>query len=467
MARSASSVMEVRSTGNDTNGGGFVTGASGTDWSQQDAAQYSVTDGVTAGTTTITSATANFGTDVVGNWMYVAGGTGSVVADWYEITGRTNSTTITVDRSTGLTAGTGVTLKIGGAFATIQKALDLWTVSGMNCWVKDTATYTITTGLTWPSGANVGNRRNALRGYSSTRGDTGRPTIQASAGSITMVTMGRSGLSLHNFIIDGDGQSSVKGLAISTTHMEIENVKVMNCTNLGIHHSSSEGIRIWSCELTNITGGAAALSLAGDAIAWDMNIHDNTVPGVAMTGDSNQLLFSRVTDNTGGSTDGIIGSSTVGWGCNIFGCVIAGNGRDGVRMNFSFTTLTFVMMNNIIANNGSAGIRLVTANTGVNFYPTIRHNAFYNNTSGPTVNLETVENTNSNVILTGDPFTNSGSDDYTLNNTSGAGAACRAAGFPGTLVGSASVGYRDIGLYQHQDAGGGGGGPLVGGRLVG
>ena len=64
MALSANTVLEVRNGGSDTNGGGFVTGAAGTDWSQQDAAQYSVTDGVTAGTTTITSATANFGTDV-------------------------------------------------------------------------------------------------------------------------------------------------------------------------------------------------------------------------------------------------------------------------------------------------------------------------------------------------------------------------------------------------------------------
>ena len=83
MAIGAACVWEVRTTGNDTNGGGYAGG--GTDWSQQDSAQYSVTDGVTAGTTTITSATANFGTDVVGNVMYVQGGTGSVTAGWYQI----------------------------------------------------------------------------------------------------------------------------------------------------------------------------------------------------------------------------------------------------------------------------------------------------------------------------------------------------------------------------------------------
>src|ERR1043166_7369624 len=117
MALSANTVFEVRNGGSDTNGGGWVTGSSasgGTDWSQQTAAQYSVTDGVTAGSTVITSATAAFGTDVVGNIIYVQGGTGAVSSGWYQIISRTSSTTITVDRLTGLTSGTGVTLKIGG-----------------------------------------------------------------------------------------------------------------------------------------------------------------------------------------------------------------------------------------------------------------------------------------------------------------------------------------------------------------
>jgi hypothetical protein len=44
MALSSATVLEVRTTGVDTNGGGFVTGATGTDFSQQNAAQYSGTN---------------------------------------------------------------------------------------------------------------------------------------------------------------------------------------------------------------------------------------------------------------------------------------------------------------------------------------------------------------------------------------------------------------------------------------
>ena len=77
MALSASTQIEIRSGGSDTNGGGYVSG--GTDWSLFDSPQYSVTTGTTFGTTTINSSTANFGTDVVGNLISVSGGTGSIV----------------------------------------------------------------------------------------------------------------------------------------------------------------------------------------------------------------------------------------------------------------------------------------------------------------------------------------------------------------------------------------------------
>jgi len=48
VALSAAQILEVRSTGSDANGGGFKAGASGTDYSQQDAAQYALTGLTTA-----------------------------------------------------------------------------------------------------------------------------------------------------------------------------------------------------------------------------------------------------------------------------------------------------------------------------------------------------------------------------------------------------------------------------------
>lgn len=211
MALSAFIIWECRTTGASTNGGGFKSGASGTDWSQQDAAQYSVTDGVTAGTTTITSATANFGTDVVGNIIYVSGGTGSVTAARYEITGRTNSTTITVDRSTGLTAGTGVTLKIGGAVdspVTINSAV----VAGNIIYIKYHASNKYNLASTWTlTGGTVyqTNQPTVWVGYDTTRTvlneDSNQPTIWSNNNALyPSVQLGAYTI-LRNVLVDGIG----------------------------------------------------------------------------------------------------------------------------------------------------------------------------------------------------------------------------------------------------------------------
>lgn len=220
MAIGAACVWEVRTTGNDTNGGGYAGG--GTDWSQQDAAQYSVTDGVTAGTTTITSATANFGTDIVGNVMYVQGGTGSVTAGWYQIISRTNATTIVVDRSTGLTAGTGVTLKIGGAFATPGRLSNLL-ATGNIAWVK-AGTYTITTSTVGPSGPyyQSSNIAAVVEGYNSTRGDRSTTQPELNAGTITNVILWRvigtnAGFSFINLKANGNTQTGVTGFSYDSS----------------------------------------------------------------------------------------------------------------------------------------------------------------------------------------------------------------------------------------------------------
>src|SRR5438105_2455552 len=99
MAISASFVWEVRTTGADTNGGGFKTGATGTDFSQQDAAQASGADlAVDATTNTkITSATHNFVAADVGNLIQISAGTGYTTG-FYEIVS-VASNAATLDRS--------------------------------------------------------------------------------------------------------------------------------------------------------------------------------------------------------------------------------------------------------------------------------------------------------------------------------------------------------------------------------
>ena len=81
MAFSANMIWEFRTTGSANNGGGFVEGATGTDYSQQDAAEIAFTDLVIDGAdnTKITSAAHPFSVAHVGNVINVTGGTGFTV----------------------------------------------------------------------------------------------------------------------------------------------------------------------------------------------------------------------------------------------------------------------------------------------------------------------------------------------------------------------------------------------------
>lgn len=271
MAMSAATVWEVRQGGSDTNGGGFVTGTSGTDWSQQSAPQYAVADGVTAGTTTITSATAAFGADVVGNLIYVQGGTGAVVAGWYQITLRNSATSITVDRSTGLTAGTGVTLHIGGALASPGQAAALLTTSGMHAWVKYSASvYGLTTATAGAAGpaSLASSVACVLEGYDQVRGDrtANRPTLQwqvsPGANTYAITAVGTSRQLVANIRVNGNSQANGSGISVAAARTGAVNCAVANCSQAGtVGYLNTSGAGCVRCQasacVTGFSGGAA------------------------------------------------------------------------------------------------------------------------------------------------------------------------------------------------------------------
>ena len=130
------------------------------------------------------------------------------------------------------------------------------------------------------------------------------------------------------------------------------------------------------------------------------------------------------------------------------GCVAYDNSGSGVALTGTYESA--LMLNNILALNGGYGITFGT--TQRNAAPVWNYNAFYSNTSGARNNVTAGAN---DVTLTGDPFTNGASGDFSLNNTAGAGAACRAAGYPGVFINGLTTGYIDLGAAQHQDSGGG------------
>lgn len=442
MALSLSTVWEVRTVGSDTNGGGFVTGAAGTDYSQQNAAQYALTNGVTNGTTTI--ATVSAAADMVGNIVYVAGGTGAITGGWYQITAQSLGVSITVDRSTGLTAGTGVTLNIGGALASLAQMFTNFSVAGMTAYVKATATYSISTGLT-ANTATTNTTVNRVIGYTTTRTDLGIVTVQATA-AITMLAQSTNGWSLENLIFDGNG-TGTNGIN-STGTLRLSNVVVKNLTGYGITSNSNTTRYFDRVEVTGCGTTGGIVNSQGFIIINECYVHDNTIPGIT-TVDRLVLLNSVVESNSGASSDGLTINTSLSV-ILIAGSVFYNNGRDGVRVTpGGMPGLSPVIVNNIFDSNGGWGINDTTG--PAKQIVIIRANAFRNNTSGQVTPFSMLNA----VTLTGIPFTDAPNGDFTLNNTAGAGAACRAAGSPGSFIGLAALGYRDIGTFQHQDSGSG------------
>ncbi len=466
MALSGLTVWDVRTGGNDTNGGGFVTGASGTDWSQQNSPQYSVTDGVTAGTTTITSATASFGTDVVGNIMYVQGGTGSVTAGWYQIVTRTNATTIVVDRSTGLTAGTGVTLHIGGSLLTIAQAISSTNVVGGNKIYVKSGTYTITTTLTPSTNGNQGVGGFGyclLEGYGSTHGDLGtKPLITTATNSVSILTVSATqgsawvyrNLSMSSTAgTKGDGiisNGSVpqqivfdrclfdgfrRGVNFDhspvwrCTGLSFYNTEIKNCQN-GVVVSAGyfmfgcyiHGNSTFGCGVGATSDGLTAFTHIDTVFYSNGNGFDATTLNVVQGTTIYSFIGCCFTDNTNGLSLGASTSSPAN--IPLFNCAFYNNSGKDITWNDSSDTFVGTIMSASNAANGS-------------------------NTNWPAASI----------TLTGDPFVARTAANYATNNTAGAGAALRAAGFPGvSLVGT---GYVDVGTLQASGGGGGGSTTIV------
>jgi len=414
MALPATTVWEVRTDGNDANGGGFVTGASGTDRSQQAAAQIAYTDLVIGGTTTeLTSAAFPFSAAEVGNILNVTGGTGFTTG-WYQVVS-VAAGVATMDRSVGTGGSTGGTGNLGGAFLTIAQGLTLSTVAGMMVYVRG-GTYNITTAL---SPASLGGAyRTRLVGYATTRGDLGQPIISVTA-AIDGLTPGL-GWTFENLELDGTSVG-LRGVNPTTVHGTLVNCHIHHFVQYGL----SASYEYWSlirCEVDHNNVGIWSNAVGGVMDCW---VHDNTSDGVAVF--TTGRVTGNVIANNGGH--GLI----YNYGGLILNNILYGNGGDGIRatQSYSFNIGAGVCENNILVNNGGYGINQPTAQTHAD-YPWIDYNAFYNNTSGARQNVNASPH---DVTLTGDPFTNAAGDDFTLNNTAGAGAACRGAGFPGTLPG--------------------------------
>jgi hypothetical protein len=461
VAISAACIWEVRSTGAATNGGGFVSTSSGTDYSQQDAAQVSVTDGVANGTTTLTSATAAFTDAHVGNIIYVEGGTGSITAVRKEIISRTNATTIVVDSSTGLTAGTGVTLKIGGAVDGLA-ILVTPIVAGNKVWVRGSLTTAATIALT-DSGTDAAPID--VAGYTTTRGDGGQATITSTNSAATsVVSVTGDHWIFRNLTIDG-ASLSLRGLYFNTVSggNTADNCWFKGATQYGfLNQASSNGITLTRCLATgNGTSGAhAGFGVEGYEVFFDRCVaRDNAGNGFAAVNSWLNMAFCAAHDNTlsGAYIDG---DNT---GVKLLHSTLEGNTLDGLRVADAASMSGAIIRHNVFAGNAGYGARSLTTDYSADtrFRVMVEANAYYNNTLGARSLMPTGTD---DITLTATPFMDAAADDFALNYTLGGGLSARGLalglGLRGTLA-EPSDGLVDAGAVQ--SGGGAGSGTALSG----
>lgn len=430
MPLNAAIVWEVRTTGNDGNGGGFKSTATGTDRSQQDAAQATLTVASVVHTTTtqINVAVGDFTVSAadVGNLLQITGGTAT--AGFYEITvADVGNNRWTLDRSAGTAAQT-VVGAMGGAVASPAK-IGAVVISGHTVYIK-AGTYTMSVNT-----VNVANGKWSLNalvlviGYDTTRawGNTDtKPLLQAS------VALGTMWAGTNNWVYNIAFDAAAKAATAHVNQGAYTRCSFVNNTNPNVTALATH------CTATT----NASTVFTGDCFyceAWA----NTATPFAPSNGTLGHCLSY---DNTGAATDGYVVSSIAS--AHFFNCLAVNNGRDGFRTAASSSRM--ILENCVAEDNAGWGVNSVS-NPSI-----VIRCAFFSNTLGTVTGAATEV---ASITATASVFTNAAAADFSLNNTAGAGADLRAVGYidlsGATFPRGLTTSYLDVGVAQHQDAGGG------------
>ena len=465
-------IWEVRPTvGSDTTAGGcFISTGTGTDYSQQNAAQYSASD-LSVVTTTVTSVSHSFVAADVGNCIHITAGTG-LTTGFYQIVSVMTGTA-TLDRSAG--TGSAGTYYVGGALATPPQANTNATACN-TIWIKATGTYTATSAMTVTiSSSTTPQTPLSFIGYTSTRGDNGQITWTTATSSINLVafTGGDTGTGANNVKFQNirfTTTASTKGYAmVALTSGNAFSIYAINdyfssfvsafygnynvdfcfeglyVINTRITASSSYGV-INSCTTTFF--GSMIDANGADGAIWDS--------GAPYADSSSWAVFHTIFYNNAGNGLNIFNGDTGGDTLPIVivdHCDFSTNTSNGLLTPNTINPSALIS-NSIFDANGGYGVSTSSASSTPPFLS--YSNAFYNNTLGQTQGVTGGIGT---ITLSGSPYVSVGTN-FALNSTAG-GAALYSAGFPGVMPGG--TGFAAVGALQPAASTGGGlhGYPIV------
>lgn len=450
--------------GSNMNGGGVADGSEPTA-----AAKYSATNGGwNSGTGVFTPTSGDPSASVsVGDWAHVFADGGTTPTFIARVTA-VNSTTITVSTTAKSgtapgTAGTGISINVGGrwkgpngtsgfpfGFITNAQTDASGNLARVN--FKNNATYSVTAAMTHNLAGPA-----VFQGYTTTAGDGGKATIDGgtSGASYTLLTASGNYNCYADLIFQNNGATGtgmgVNGSAGSSVNFE-------RCVFTGFRGEGLRSGNVWAsecefyaCNASN-TATLGAVNVSGSGVFVRCVFHDNAGSNAngAYVGGTMATFIDCIFDTNG--RYGIqVNTANVVIVCA--GCTFYGNATSGVNLAISATCVA-LFDSCLFVGNTTTGLA-----AGSGTAARMVNCAFYNNGSA-TGGVGNV-NASGAVTLTGDPFTGAAAGDFSLNNTAGAGAACRGAG-RGSFTMAASgygdaVSYPDIGAAEAQATAGGGG----------
>lgn len=398
MALSSGIVWEVRTGGSANNGGGYKTGASGTDFTQQNSAQYALTGCTSSGAGAVIL-TASAAADMVGNVARVVSGS-NFTAGWYEITSVSVGVSITVDANCTIGAGASGVINIGGALAAIGNVGSASANQGMvagNLMCVKAGTYSLSATDTIACSGTVTSPIRIV-GYNSVR-----PTLTTAGDGY----LGRTGANL-NKTLDTSNMPNLSYTVnfkpiLTGSFISFETIKVSGNQNTTQTTVTIDSV-VKSCVFVNANTGALTVGLqintrcsALDCDAFLTGASGGTSAFATSSGTSGILFFGchgKTTSTTAAAFSTIgaaiyvncigyqsgIGLSlavAVAGGSRVIGCTFYGNAGDGIKC-LTGTTGLGLIANNIITDNGGYGINLIDVNNGFVLYG----NRTRNNTSG-------------------------------------------------------------------------------------
>jgi len=366
------------------------------------------------------SATVTSGTGYsVGDLMYIPSATGRK----FNVIANINGTTVTFDNPWDDSL-TSVSAHIGGKRATWDNA-DSRRLFAEDCeagFVLETETdQSLTSTISLGHGVAGTNEGVTIRGSSAHK------VIDQTINDETFLTpnwaSGKTTFRHLKFTNSNasKGNASAFYIANQTETFTFRNCIFGDATNslrYGIYALNWARTVVHQCLFTDSEIGYYAYwNPTGNSSFTECVVRNMSGDGYNESGGEQNTVVNSVFYNCGGYGVDITGEGQV------IGCICYGNTAGGIYLSPSYGNESTMVARNILVSNGGYGIHSITNGTYGNL-DNIFDNAYYNNTSGQTLNANVDP-----ITLTADPFVDAANGDFNLNATNGGGGTLRSTNY--------------------------------------